>query len=124
MGIMEQARAIAGLKTANPAWPLERLSLALQGGGSFGAFTWGVLDRLLEREIALDAISGASAGAVNAALLASGLLESREAARAKLARFWRRMSDTASFLPATSLATAAMSAGLGLFSRLSPYQFN
>src|SRR4051794_37345868 len=52
----------------------KRLSLALQGGGAFGAFTWGVLDRLLEEEdIAFDAISGASAGAINAVLLASGL---------------------------------------------------
>src|SRR5689334_17406791 len=48
-----------------------RLSLALQGGGSFGAFTWGVLDRLLETDaLALDTISGASAGAVNAVILA------------------------------------------------------
>jgi NTE family protein len=125
MGIMEQARAIAGLKTANPAWPLERLSLALQGGGSFGAFTWGVLDRLLERNIGFDAISGASAGAVNAVLLASGLLDGRDAARAKLASFWRRMSASASFLPATSLATAMMGAGFGAFTRtLSPVQFN
>src|SRR4051812_44683757 len=51
-----------------------RLSLALQGGGAFGAFTWGVLDRLLEEDdLALDAVSGASAGATNAVLLASGL---------------------------------------------------
>jgi len=51
-----------------------RLSLALQGGGAFGAFTWGVLDRLLEEnDLELDAVSGASAGAINAVLLASGL---------------------------------------------------
>src|SRR4051812_37759020 len=44
-----------------------RLSLALQGGGAFGAFTWGVLDRLLEEDdLELDAVSGASAGAINA----------------------------------------------------------
>src|SRR5579872_50867 len=48
-------------------WPPQRLSLALQGGGSFAAFAWGVLDRLLEeQELEFDAISGASAGAVNA----------------------------------------------------------
>jgi NTE family protein len=124
MGMMDQARAFVGAKPSTPAWRPKRLSLALQGGGSFGAFTWGVLDRLLERGIAFDAISGASAGAVNAVLLASGMLEDRDEARATLARFWRRMSDSASFLPATSLAAAAMSAGFGLFSRLSPYQFN
>src|SRR3954471_8183071 len=44
----------------------KRLSLALQGGGAFGAFTWGLLDRLLEEDIDLDAVSGASAGAINA----------------------------------------------------------
>ena len=71
-----------------------RLSLALQGGGSFGAFTWGVLDRLLEEEgIELDAISCASAGTVNAVALASGLATGgREGARAKLAEVWRKVS--------------------------------
>ncbi len=124
MGVIDRARIFVGAKSA-PAWPPERLSLALQGGGSFGAFTWGVLDRLLERDIAFDAISGASAGAVNAALLAAGMLEGRDAARAKLASFWRRMSDSACFLPATSLATAALGAGFSAFTRaLSPYQFN
>ena len=61
-----------------------RLSLALQGGGAFGAFTWGVLDRLLEAdEIDFDAVSGASAGAINAVLLASGLARGgRDEARA------------------------------------------
>src|SRR5689334_23226691 len=66
-----------------------RLSLALQGGGSFGAFTWGVLDRLLQEQVRLDAVSGASAGAINAVLLASGVAEGGpSAARAKLERFW------------------------------------
>jgi NTE family protein len=80
-------------------WPPRRLSLALQGGGSFGAFTWGVLDRLLEEpNCDLDSISGASAGAVNAVLLASGFVEGgREGARARLRRFWRRMTDEPSF---------------------------
>jgi NTE family protein len=124
MSVIERARVFIGAKAPRPAWPPRRLSLALQGGGSFGAFTWGVLDRLLERDIAFDAISGASAGAVNAALLAAGMLESREAARAKLASFWRRMSDSASFLPSTSLAEA-LGVGFSGFGRtLSPYQFN
>lgn len=97
-----------------------RLSLALQGGGSFGAFTWGALDRLLEEgSIELDVVSGASAGAVNAALLASGMIEGgRDGAREKLAAFWKGMSAAAAFLPPASLA-------LGAFARtLSPYQFN
>ncbi|WP_210210404.1 patatin-like phospholipase family protein [Methylovirgula sp. 4M-Z18] len=71
-----------------------RVSLALQGGGSFGAFTWGVLDRLLEEDdVVFDAISCASAGTVNAVALASGLaLGGREGARAKLAEVWRKIS--------------------------------
>jgi NTE family protein len=81
------------------AWPPRKLSLALQGGGSFAAFTWGVLDRLLEQEDCdLDAISGASAGAVNAVLLASGLVEGgRQGAQSRLRRFWTRMTKDASF---------------------------
>jgi NTE family protein len=125
MGLIQQARAFLGANPPAPAWPPRCLSLALQGGGSFGAFTWGVLDRLLEeREIRLDAISGASAGAVNAALLASGMIEGRAEAKARLARFWKRMSRAASFLPAASPAAAAMGGGFGLFPRLSPSQFN
>jgi NTE family protein len=66
------------------------LNLALQGGGAHGAFTWGVLDRLLEeRRLVFEAISGTSAGAINAVLLASGLVENGAAgAMEKLARFW------------------------------------
>lgn len=70
------------------------LSLALQGGGSHGAFTWGVLDRLLdESSLRIDAVSGASAGAMNAALLVHGLARGgREAAREDLRQFWERLS--------------------------------
>src|SRR4051794_33769753 len=66
------------------------ISLALQGGGSFGAFTWGFLDRLLEeRDVSFDAISGASAGALNAVLLADGLAAGGpEQARRRLEHFW------------------------------------
>jgi NTE family protein len=81
------------------AWPPRKLSLALQGGGSFAAFSWGVLDRLLEQaDCKIDAISGASAGAVNAVLLASGLVEGgRPRARARLQQFWTRIMEDASF---------------------------
>ena len=80
-------------------WPPQKLSLALQGGGSFAAFSWGVLDRLLEQpDCEFDAISGASAGAVNAVLLASGLVEGgRQRARARLQQFWARIMNDASF---------------------------
>jgi NTE family protein len=95
------------------------VSLALQGGGSFGAFTWGVLDRLLEDEtVTFDAVSGASAGAVNAVLLASGLAEGgASAAKAKLGRFWRRASEAAPRGHAGLAVEVAVR-------HLSPYQFN
>jgi NTE family protein len=104
-----------------PAWPPRKLSLALQGGGTFAAFTWGVLDRLLEEpDLSFDAISGASAGAINAVLLACGLAEGgRERARALLARFWNRTVNGTSFrqlmlIGALSPASTAVSFGPGL----------
>jgi NTE family protein len=72
----------------------QRLNLALEGGGAHGAFTWGVLDRLLE-DATLDIawISAASAGAVNAVALACGLMEDgRDGARAKLRAIWEAVA--------------------------------
>jgi len=71
-----------------------RLNLALQGGGAHGAFTWGVLDQLLEDgRIAIGGVSGTSAGAVNAVMLADGLAQDGpESARERLADFWRAAS--------------------------------
>lgn len=85
--------------SAPPPWPPRRLSLALQGGGSFSAFTWGVLDRLLDDDSCdFDTISGASAGAINAVLLACGLVQGgRDGARALLMQFWTRMINDGSF---------------------------
>ncbi len=82
-----------------PVWPPQRLSLALQGGGSFAAFTWGVLERLLEEPTCdFDCVSGASVGAINATLLACGLVQGgREGARKLLAKFWQRMTNETSF---------------------------
>ena len=52
---------------------MKKINLALQGGGSHGAYTWGVLDRLLEeKELEIEGISGTSAGAMNAAILVNG----------------------------------------------------
>ncbi len=72
-----------------------RLDLALQGGGTQGAFTWGVLDRLLEDErLQIAAISGTSAGAMNAVVLASGWAGGgRSGAREALRRFWSRVAE-------------------------------
>jgi NTE family protein len=78
-----------------------RVDLALQGGGSHGAFTWGVLDRLLQDEtIEFGGISGTSAGAMNAVAVAAGLMEGgREGARQSLRRFWTRVGQIAPFAP-------------------------
>lgn len=71
-----------------------RLSLALQGGGAHGAYGWGVLDRLLDEDIDIVAVSGASAGALNGAALVSGLVQGgRPGARAALDRLWRCVSQ-------------------------------
>src|SRR5215470_15470278 len=77
------------------------VNLALQGGGAHGAFTWGVLDRLLcDGRIAIDGISATSAGAMNAAVVAQGLLSGGpEAAREGLEQFWRRISLIAAASP-------------------------
>src|ERR1700722_8432168 len=77
------------------------VDLALQGGGSHGAFTWGVLDRLIEEPwLRIDAISGTSAGAMNAALVAHGWTQGgSEGARAALEAYWRRGSRAAAFSP-------------------------
>ena len=102
------------------------LNLGLQGGGAHGAFTWGVLDALLERaDLSFDAVSGASAGAINAVALAAGLLEDgRAGARAKLAAVWGAIAGAtpAALLPAVGLPAEAW---LGIATRMiSPYQFN
>lgn len=70
------------------------VSLALQGGGAHGAFTWGVLDAILEDgRLAIEAITGASAGSMNAVVLVEGWLKGGpEGARAQLETFWRRVS--------------------------------
>ncbi len=112
------------------------LNLALQGGGAHGAFTWGALDRLLEdRSIAFDAISGTSAGAVNAVLLAAGLVENgATGALEKLARFWSGIcrnpggdSLTGGLIDALSPPELQrwQQAGLDLIGKfLAPAQFN
>jgi NTE family protein len=77
------------------------VDLALQGGGSHGAFTWGVIDRLLEEPwLEIDGVSGTSAGAMNAAVLAAGYAEGgAKGARVALEDFWRGVSDAGRFSP-------------------------
>lgn len=78
-----------------------RISLALQGGGAHGAFTWGVLDRLLEDDgLEIVAVSGASAGAMNGAMLLQGLGQGGPAgARRQLDAFWERISASGALGP-------------------------
>jgi NTE family protein len=98
------------------------LCLALQGGGAHGAFTWGVLDRLLEEPgFRIEGISGSSAGALNGAVLASAFAEGgRQRARAALRILWQRIAGT---MPVNLLGTAPRMADL-VSGWLSPYQFN
>lgn len=81
--------------------PTKTIDLALQGGGSHGALTWGVLDRILEDErLEIAGISGTSAGAMNAVVLAQGFHQGgRDGARDALTAFWRAVSDAARFSP-------------------------
>lgn len=78
-----------------------RIDFALQGGGSHGAFTWGVLDRFLEEDwLDIVGIAGTSAGSMNAAVFASGYaLDGREGAKNALNYFWKKVSDGATFSP-------------------------
>ena len=79
----------------------KRISLALQGGGTHGAFTWGVLERLLEDDrLEIDGLSGTSAGAINGVMLVEGLLEGGPAAAiSALDRFWRSIAGKLAVSP-------------------------
>ncbi len=79
----------------NASTKAKRVNLALQGGGAHGAFTWGVLEQLLtDDRLIIEGISGTSAGAVNAVMLADGLTRGgREEAQKRLADFWRAVSS-------------------------------
>ena len=116
------------------------VNLALQGGGSHGAYTWGVLDALAEdTRIEISAISGASSGTMNAIVFASGMSDGgREGARAKLESFWLSVSSEGSLSLPRGWVDKALAAWGGLWpgSRLidawtdavsgflSPYEFN
>src|SRR3954452_24733524 len=114
------------------------INLALQGGGAHGAFTWGVLDRLLEEDaIAFEGISATSAGAANATVMAYGMtIGGREGARQALHDFWWRISQAAVFSPLQPSLYDRLARNYGLenspahlmfdiLSRLlSPYQLN
>ncbi|MDX1974624.1 MAG: patatin-like phospholipase family protein [Rickettsiales bacterium] len=94
----------------------KKINLALQGGGSHGAYTWGVLDRLLEeKDLVIEGISGTSAGAMNAAMLVSGYIQGgREGARDHLNTFWKRISDIMAYSPLHKLPMEHLLTGWNL----------
>jgi NTE family protein len=132
-----RAMAKSGKAASAPA-ETKTINLALQGGGAHGAFTWGVLDRLLEDErIGFDGISATSAGAMNATVFSYGMAAGgREGARKALAGFWRRISHAASQSPLQptplermfgnhSMAHSSAFVFFDFMTRLlSPYEFN
>ncbi len=80
---------------------MKKINLALQGGGAHGAFTWGILDRLLEEEkLEIAGISGTSAGAMNAVALTDGYVKNgKDGAKKSLRNFWEKISQVAAFSP-------------------------
>lgn len=113
------------------------INLALQGGGAHGAFTWGVLDRFLEDgRLDIEAISGTSAGAMNAVVLADGWMRGGpQGARERLRLFWEAVSEAAEFSPVQRgpfnvFGDWSLDLSLGYFffdaftRMVSPYEFN
>ena len=117
--------------TKNASAPL---ALALQGGGAHGAYTWGVLDRLLEAGVPIEGISGTSAGAMNAVALAEGWTTGgADGARAALDRFWTAVGDSVPFHlellhnlnpSGDGSLPSPMNMLLGIARVFSPYQLN
>ncbi|WP_032113682.1 patatin-like phospholipase family protein [Candidatus Paracaedibacter symbiosus] len=117
---------------------ISKVNLALQGGGAHGAYTWGVLDRLLEQEdLVIEGISGTSAGAMNAAILANGYTKNGpEGAKEALKSFWWEISLLGNFSPFKSSAmrngnpdwnldwSLSYNAFALMSHMLSPYQMN
>lgn len=114
-----------------------RLNLALQGGGAHGAFTWGVLEALLQQpELTFEGLSGSSAGAMNAVVFADGWMKGgREGAGQALAGFWTEIGQQMPWIPMTrgeddavnlTPATKMMTHWAGYFSpsQLNPFELN
>jgi NTE family protein len=126
-GLQHRLRAIAdrvlGRQGDAPA-NFKTINLALQGGGAHGAFTWGVLDALLEDErLDFEAISGTSAGAMNAVALADGLMRNGTlGARDRLGAFWRRVSQEGSNAGAAGDIVKSM-LGFWHLQAFSPFSF-
>ncbi|PSC05528.1 alpha/beta hydrolase [Alsobacter soli] len=132
--LTEDGRLVGAADAGRPGPSRLRVNIALQGGGSHGAFAWGVLDRLLEEDdLEIPGVVGTSAGAMNAVMLAAGLASGgHEGARSLLDAFWDRVSHEGAprFGPATfamfgPAAAAWAWAAAEVWGRaFSPYQFN
>ncbi|TCL74858.1 patatin-like phospholipase family protein [Rhizobium sp. BK251] len=134
MAVQQRRKTGASDDTRSPL----AIDLALQGGGAHGAFTWGVIERVLEEPwLSVESISGTSAGAMNAVVLAYGYtLDGVAGATAALETFWRRVSDAARYSPFQrtpldvmtgnwSLDNSSAYVFFDLMSRLfSPYEIN
>lgn len=104
-----------------------KVNLALQGGGAHGAFTWGVLERLLEEKwLAFEGVSGTSAGAMNAVMLAEGWRKGKAAgAKAQLAAFWDAVGgEGPGFELPRQVEQSVTKWWLTIFQHLSPYDVN
>lgn len=116
----------------------KKINLALQGGGAHGAFTWGVMDELLaDSRIEIDSISATSTGAMNAVLLAQGMVNNgRDGARKELEKFWQAVSENGKYLDPIKLTSWEALLGVNIdhsisyilfdlmADSLSPYQAN
>ena len=125
---------VAQADSSSPA--RKKINIALQGGGSHGAFAWGVLDRFLEDgRVEIEAISGCSAGSMNAVVYAYGKLKGDDGARQALHDFWKAISDAGQKfavkpspmekMMGVNLAKTFMSGSMKMMSKMfSPYQMN
>ncbi|MGL4825199.1 MAG: patatin-like phospholipase family protein, partial [Alphaproteobacteria bacterium] len=97
----QETPGTAEASTSTSTKKRKRVALALQGGGAHGAFTWGVLDALLEDgRLEIDGISGTSAGGMNAVAFIQGYMKGKEeGARAELRKFWKTISDNGATSP-------------------------
>ncbi|NBX04334.1 MAG: patatin-like phospholipase family protein [Alphaproteobacteria bacterium] len=96
--------------------PTKKISLALQGGGSHGAFSWGVIDQLLlDGRVEIEAVSATSGGSLNAVVMAQGLINNgADGAREALQKFWKKVSVATSVLPIQMKAVDTLLGNVGL----------
>ena len=132
----KSSKTASAAKSSASGGSKKRVNIALQGGGSHGAFTWGVLDKFLEDgRMEIEGISGCSAGSMNAVVYAYGHLKGNEGAREALHNFWKAISDEGQKfaikptpiekMMGINVTKMMMSGSMRMMSKmLSPYQMN